>query len=391
MTTAAPTLNPIEIFRPGRHKASSGVAVSFSEPDLAQAARVYDPALHRAPLVVGHPKTDDVAYGHVAGLAFSDATQRLVAEPAEVEPAFADLVASGRLLAVSASFYTPASPNNPVPGSYYLRHVGFLGAEAPAVKGLKRPTVSFAEAEDGVVEFGDWADSASAGLFRGLRDWLIGKFGLDEADKALPSWTVQSLADEAARPDIPVSSTGANAMNGGLSYQEGAPVTTVTQEQLAAQAAQLASDRAALDARQAQLDERDRAATHATRLAEFGEFTAGLVTAGQLLPVHQAGLVAVMASLPDAQVVEFAEGGATVNKPSLQVLKDFLSKLPKQVDFTERAGGDKQPPGAAGQVDFNDPMSISAAAVAYMAEQSKAGHEVPHHEAVAHVMRQAAA
>lgn len=378
MTAAA--LNPIEIFKPGRHKASAGGVLSFSEHDLAQAARVYSPAVHRAPLVVGHPKTDDVAYGHVAALAFNDETQRLVAEPAEVEPAFADLVAAGRLLAVSASFYTPTSSNNPVPGSYYLRHVGFLGAEAPAVKGLKRPTVAFSDTEDGVVEFGDWTDTAAASLFRGLRDWVIGKFGLEEADKALPSWTVQSLADEAARPEVSPNQAA------GLSYTEGAPVTTVTQEQLAAQAAQLATDRAALDTRQAELDKRDRATATAARVAEFTEFTGGLVKAGQLLPVYQAGLVAVMAALPDAQVVEFAEGDTTVNKPALQVVKDFLSKLPKVVDFAERAGTAKTVTAGAGEVDLQNGEAIAKAAVEFRESESKAGRNVSLEAAVQHVV-----
>lgn len=379
----AATLQPIEIFKPGRHKDAHGTVVEFSEGDLAQAASVYDPAIYRAPLVVGHPKNSDLAYGHVTALQVNAARTRLVAEPAQVEPEFAELVAAGRLLAVSASFYQPDSPNNPVPGSYYLRHVGFLGAEAPAIKGLKPPTVQFAEGEQGVVEFGDWSDTGAASLFRSLRDWVIGKFGLDEAEKALPSWTVQSLADEAARPEDTSSTTQAV----GLSYSEGSTVTPVTQEKLAADAAQLAADRLKLDQDREAFQVREREAAHKARVAEFSEFTTGLVKGGQLLPVHQAGLVAVMAALPAAQVVEFSEGEATVNKPAVDVLREFLTKLPKQVDFSERARDTGAGTGDA--VDFSDPMSIHAAATAYIAEQGKAGREVPHHEAVAHVMRQA--
>lgn len=379
----AATLQPIEIFKPGRHKDAHGTVVEFSEGDLAQAARVYDPAIYRAPLVVGHPKTADLAYGHVSALQVNATRNRLVAEPAQVEPEFAELVAAGRLLAVSASFYQPDSPNNPVPGSYYLRHVGFLGAEAPAIKGLKPPTVQFAEGEQGVVEFGDWADRGAAQLFRSLRDWVIAKFGQDEAEKALPSWTVQSLADDAAQPEDTTSSTQAV----GLSYSEGITVTPVTQDKLAADTAQLAADRLKLDQDRDAFQVREREAMHKARVAEFSEFTTGLVQGGQLLPAHQAGLVAVMAALPAAQVVEFAEGDATVNKPAVDVLREFLTKLPKVVDFSERARETFTNKGDA--VDFSDPMSIHGAATAYIAEQAKGGREVPHHEAVAHVMRQA--
>lgn len=62
----------------------------------------------------------------------------LNAEPHQVDPEFAEMVNAGRFKKISASFYTPDAPNNPVPGVYYLRHVGFLGAQPPAVKGLKQ-------------------------------------------------------------------------------------------------------------------------------------------------------------------------------------------------------------------------------------------------------------
>jgi len=46
------------------------------------------------------------------------------------------MVNKGRYKKISASFYSPNYPFNPAPGSYYLKHVGFLGAVPPAVKGL---------------------------------------------------------------------------------------------------------------------------------------------------------------------------------------------------------------------------------------------------------------
>jgi hypothetical protein len=281
MTTAA--LNPIEAFKPGTHRAGSGVSRSYSVAELKQCAAVYDPALHRAPLVVGHPKNDDPAYGHVASLAYSETDSRLVATPADVEPQFAELVASGRLISVSGSFYLPHHPHNPVPGSLYLRHLGFLGAEAPAVKGLKRPSVSFSEADPDVVDFSDWTDGTVARLFGTLRDFLISKFGLADADSALPPWRLEAIAAEAVREEeraaaAPVSATPRAV---GLSYQEGSTVATVTPETLQAQAAQLATDRAALEAAQATFNAGAAAAAHQQRLAQFSEFTGGLVKEGR--------------------------------------------------------------------------------------------------------------
>ena len=376
-------LQPIEIFKPGKHTASSGAALAITAAELADAARVYDPTVHRAPLVIGHPKTDDLAYGHVWSLDYSEARKRLIASPAEVEPEFSEMVADGRLLAVSASFYQPTSPNNPVPGSYYLRHVGFLGAEAPAVKGLKRPAVQFNEAEEGVVEFGDWADSESAGLWRQMRDWLIGKFGLEEADKAIPNYRVDSLAYAAAQPTSPpVASLAPRS----LSYSEGDNVSNTTDAAaLAAQATQLAAERAALDARDADLAKREKASQHAARLVEFREFTGKLVTEGRLLPIQQGRLIAVMGALPEAEVLDFAEGDATVSKPALQAMREFLETLPKVVDFTERAKTGE----ASDTVDFNDSRSIAKAATEFIRTEAAEGRTVEIDQAVAHVMAKA--
>ena len=136
------TSKHLHIFKPGRQTAMSGAVLDFSESDLAASARAYDPALHEAPIVIGHPKHDAPAYGWVKSLAASG--DGLNAEPHQVDADFAELVASGRYKKISASFYLPDAPNNPVPGVYYLRHVGFLGAQPPAVKGLKQ--AEFADA-----------------------------------------------------------------------------------------------------------------------------------------------------------------------------------------------------------------------------------------------------
>ncbi len=85
-----------------------------------------------------------------------------------------------------------------MPGVYYLRHVGFLGAQPPAIKGLA--PVEFADDADAVtIEFGEANARTIADLFRALRDFLIAEHGQDSADKALPGFQVSWLAEDAAR------------------------------------------------------------------------------------------------------------------------------------------------------------------------------------------------
>lgn len=86
----------------------------------------------------------------------------LKAELHQVDPAFSEMVEKGRYKKISASFYLPNSESNPKKGFLYLRHVGFLGAAPPAVKGLKNPI--FAENEVGVVDFSDYIENQSSEL-----------------------------------------------------------------------------------------------------------------------------------------------------------------------------------------------------------------------------------
>src|SRR4051812_33078434 len=108
-------MKQLEIFRAGKHIASNGASFTFTEADLKATAAAYDPAKHEAPMVVGHPKGDGPAYGWTKALSFSET---LLAIPDQVDPAFAEMVAAGRFKKISASFYAPDAPQNPVPGVF---------------------------------------------------------------------------------------------------------------------------------------------------------------------------------------------------------------------------------------------------------------------------------
>lgn len=149
-------MTEIEVFRVGTHTAKSGLTLVFTESDLKACAQAYDPSEHEAPLVVGHPEEDTApAYGWVKSLAYRDGA--LFAEPTQVDAAFAEIVNAGRYKKISSAFFMPRATGNPVPGALYLRHVGFLGAVAPAVKGMR--DAAFAGNGDGVLEFSGFGDN----------------------------------------------------------------------------------------------------------------------------------------------------------------------------------------------------------------------------------------
>lgn len=148
----------IEIFRAGTFGTMGGENLSFSDRDLEITAAAYHNRKADAPLVIGHPKDDGPALGFVKSLIKKGGT--LLAD-AEFSDSLTGLIKAGRYGPRSSAFYRPNDARNPVPGAWSLRHVGFLGAASPAVKGLAE--VEFA-AFDGAVQFAQ-GGSVSDGIF----------------------------------------------------------------------------------------------------------------------------------------------------------------------------------------------------------------------------------
>lgn len=274
----------IQIFKTGNHTSEDGRQWSFPEDVVRQLVDNYDPAVFAAPLVVGHPALDAPAYGQVAQLVLNGDTVEM--EPVHVEPQFAALVNAKRFPNVSASFFPPEHPSNPKPGQWYLRHVGFLGAAAPAIPGLK--PASFNGTADGVV----------------------------------------TLAFAAAAT---------------LNPQEEIPVPKPEQQtpavDFAAKQAELDQQAAALAQREKLLAEKETAA----RQAEVASFAASLVDGGKLLPAEQPAVEALLNSLStQEQSVSFAAADGQVSKPAAQLLRDFLTGLPARVDFSEHSAPEDQ-------------------------------------------------
>lgn len=362
------TSKPIQIFRAGRHTAMSGAELAFSDADLAATAAAYDPVLSEAPIVVGHPAHDLPAYGWIRGLEFADGA--LEARPDQVDPAFAEMVAAGRFKKISASFYPPESKNNPVPGVYYLRHVGFLGAAAPAVKGLRSP--AFADDGDAVsFEFGEWDDMANAQLWRSLRDWMIGKFGQDEADKVIPGDQVATI-EQGAQDELREAQAEVGAPSPAFSefiHQE----TVVTPEEKAA----LEAENAQLRTQLAEAEAAARAMKTAQIHAGHAAFAESLVASGQLVPAQQAVAVALLDTLAAQETpVEFGEGDDA--QPLIDAFKGFLSGLPKQIEFAETATNGKAAGADSVHAEFAAPSGYSVDADSLAIHHKALAHQAQH-------------
>ncbi|ECM1813090.1 peptidase [Salmonella enterica subsp. enterica serovar Newport] len=336
-------MNLIHIFRAGTHTDIHGRRINFSDADLNEIAQNYNPALHEAPIVVGHPKTDAPSYAWVRGI--KKDRDGLKAEPRDIDPQFAELVKNRRYSKVSASFYCPESPGNPTPGKYYLRHVGFLGAQPPAIKGLKQ--VSFAEDEEGVVEFADWSLQTTATLFSRIRDFFISQFGLEKTDSVMPDYLIDSLRDDATRTTT-ADVTPAFSDPVGIPAEDAIqpvaekPAPTPPEDTAVDKELQVKLEQENADLKR-QLDERNKAEAQRVATERHNAnvaFADSLVSDARLAPAGKSLVVAVLDALGDGESpVSFSENGS--EQPLVEAFKAQMQKARPLLDFGEVATGDR--------------------------------------------------
>ena len=118
----------VPIFKTGRHTSMNGYEKEWTESDLDRIASTYNSqptdSRHDAPAVIGHPKTDGPAFG------FFNRLERkgnlLYGELRDAKSEFVKWVKDGH--------YRKVSPK--LDSNMLLKHVGWLGSQPPAVKGL---------------------------------------------------------------------------------------------------------------------------------------------------------------------------------------------------------------------------------------------------------------
>lgn len=342
-------MRKLHILRPGEFTDARGARVSLSESDLRDIAEGYDPAAHEAPLVIGHPASNKPAWGWVESL--DAARGGLFAAPKDVAAEFADAVNAKRFKKISVSLYGPKNPRNPNPGKWSLRHVGFLGAQPPAVAGLQDAV--FAEGDEpdltAEVELREaatgWTWRSISDAFRRVREFIIDEHDLETADRVLPDYGIDEIDRAAAR-----------AEEDERRKREENPTMSEPNEPTAAEReAALAQREAAIEARERQASEREAQ----RRRQDAADFAERIVSEGRLPPRLKdtgSGVLTLLEDI-DGETVSFSDGEATTEVAPAKALRDLLSALPEQVDFRERSGGplpdpSRRPPGFAAPAGY---------------------------------------
>jgi hypothetical protein len=304
----------IEVFRAG----SYGDKGRFTQQDLDRIVASYDPAKHEAPVVAGHPEHDAPAYGWVEGLKRQGDV--LMAKLKQVPAAFEQAVKDGRFKKRSVALYGDAA------SGFSLRHVGFLGAMPPEVKGLA--DVKFGQGEYRAIEFTEetMKEETKQTFMEALKDFFK-DFKFSERTAAVAEQKHFTEADLATA--IEKATTPFKTQLEALSTKFNELGTTT-----AAGAVQQKADTA------------------------IGKLKA----ANKWIPAFdKMGVPAIFAALAaSSTVITFGEGEKAVKKSALEVFAEFMDGLPKIVPAGEiaKAASGARPSVGGKVINFNEAPRI---------------------------------
>lgn len=335
----------LAVFKVGTHTDMHSFTREWTRKDLETIVSNYATKEHEAPLVIGHPRLDDPAYGWCKAVRCNG--NLLEVQVHQLVPQFASLVEAGQYKKRSIALDSDGSEG------WRLRHVGFLGATPPAVAGLPDLVRPFATQPLGThvfdVEAPERATTAHhppietgviAKALRAMRDFMLSIGGPEWGDRILTQQEEDTLIAGVPAGGMPAlqgrPGEGSNAPAEGQG--EGAPemsttpnaVTLAVSEAETRLKAEFAAREHAAAARIAALEAENRRQTIQERLKD-------LKRQGKVTPaMERLGLVAFcerLASTPETTVTFAAADGSQATHPLAQWFDAFLAALPKAVEF----------------------------------------------------------
>ncbi len=140
---------PLALLTAGVYPLSKDLQISLDEFDLGRMASAFKDMKppRPAPIVIGHPADDAPSYGIINNLVVIDGT--LIGYAEDLSDSFRRGMKEGLYPRYAAQFFGPDNPDNPVPGRFILKHVGFRGPVPPSVRGFLTTDAEFMESLSG--------------------------------------------------------------------------------------------------------------------------------------------------------------------------------------------------------------------------------------------------
>lgn len=378
-TTPNTSFNWFEVFRAGTQTDSKGVEHTFSDADLNSVVANFKPK--SAPLVIGHPKMDDPAWGWASELKVVGGS--LFAKAEDVCAEFAQAVENKRYPNRSVKLEKVAN-------GYQLAHIGYLGGKPPAVEGLAWQFNQADDADTLTLEFaaGDidnislHTSNALTRLMSNLRSFLTDRFGSEAADKVVPDYESEWLKEETIIAEHERAKAGESAefSKGDAINNSNATPPTHEDNAMDEKERQALQDQIdAANAKNAQLE-------YAQRVAAANTFINTEVNGGKAPRLtNTEGMAEFMAKLDDGDTTfEFAaaDGKSQELKPAAW-FEGFLKGLPEQTGLTHAFSKDDKD----GEVTDYSAEALAAKALEFQQSQSSKGIEISITAALDHIKK----
>lgn len=277
-----------QVFKAGKYPQGE-----FTQKDVEEIAKNYDPSFCEAPITIDHEQTGP-AYGWVDKVKTDGDILQVSFK--DTPKSFQDDVNAGKYKKVSVELY-----KNLEGKGHYLKAVSFLGAAIPQVKGLE--PVKFMDSESEIFEF-EVAEDETENFTQDEIDDLkkqvedlenqIAKFKEKDKQKEQKLETIKSLKDKISALTNEVSTFKEKAQGKEQIEQELNDIKT------------------------------------ALKNKEYEDFIEKQINDGKLVPANKDVVLSIFKELDN--VKKFGEDTELVS-----IFKSFIESLPKQIVFDETA------------------------------------------------------
>ena len=274
-----------EVFKAGNYPQGK-----FTKEEVQELAKNYDPSFCEAPITLDHEQKGP-AYGWVDKLKEEDGM--LKASFKDLSDDLKEFVNKGKYKKISVEIYRELEGKKP-----YLKAVSFLGASIPQVKGMKPVEFKEGESETYIfeTEVSDETPENTTEEIESLKNTIkdLEKQVADFKEKAQNKETIKDLKTQVKNLNVELAKFKDQAAN---------------------------KDELAKELQDLKTTIRDK---------DFNEFIDSKISAGILTPANKDAVLSILQDLDN--VKKFDESSNSINQ-----FKEFISALPKQVEFDEIA------------------------------------------------------
>ena len=269
-----------EVFKAGNYPQGK-----FSKNEVKELAKNYDPQFCEAPITLDHEQKGP-AYGWVDSLKEENGV--LKASFKDLSEDLKEFVNKGKYKKISVEIYRELEGKKP-----YLKAVSFLGASIPQVKGMQ--AVEFKEGESDIYEFEDTNDDSQTEIedLKAIVSELEAQVA-DFKEKAKKKTEIKELKSQIKDLNIQLAKFKEEASD---------------------------KEKIAKELKDIKDNIRDK---------EYNEFIDSQIELGILTPANKDAVLSILQDLDN--VKKFDE-----SSNSVEVFKQFISALPKQIEFEEFA------------------------------------------------------